>query len=113
MRAVVVPMIKRALVVEFDNFEAIKAHLGIGEGDEWEVLEVNNDSIGIIARDQDEDLPVNRMGIKGEFVVVKMKVDSTEGNKQFTFGSLDEADARGLKVQMAMEALRHAMREDL
>lgn len=90
---------------EFNDIDEILQAIGAKE--EWETMEVGIEGVGIIANDQDlEDLPQNRLGIKGDFVLIGMKREKVKDGKFHNFQSLTNEKISQLRIGLAMQTYR-------
>lgn len=93
---------------DFGSVEEIKNAIGIKENTEWETMELEGvEGIGIIANDQDQSgLEKNRLGIKGDFVIVGMKRTTTKSGNLHAFSSLTDEQLSEMRISLAMQTYK-------
>jgi hypothetical protein len=95
-------------IKEYSTFRKVQADIRIGADDEWETFELEGiEGVGIVAGDQDlEHLKSNRLGIRGDFIIIGMRRDGKGGH---IFSALEEEQARDLKLSLSITIYKNAI----
>jgi hypothetical protein len=107
MQAILVRVGKMSEIKDYPTYKSILRALGIKSHQEYETMELKDlPTVGIIAKDQDiGGLKQNRLGIKGDFIILGMERISGH----YAFQGLEDKQALDLRLSLTLTTYKDAI----